>query len=139
MLVRNFLIAVGLILVLASFTLSIIPSGVYSWPKENKGIILDGEAFDMKSLQLSANVITKGQKKIKVKASDTEEQLLLVKSGMLTVSLHDSVYTIKKGSVALILPGDSYALENTENISAEYYLMKYSSKTPIDPTRGKSS
>ncbi len=92
----------------------------------------------MKHLQLSANVVNRNQKKINVTVPDKEEQLLLVKSGTLTVSLHDSLYSIEKGSIALVLPGDVYTLENKEGVSVEYYLMKYSSKTPVDLARGKS-
>src|SRR5688572_20905683 len=106
---KIFLVGVCLIIPVFGFTQKVISSGVYSWPKEDKGFLVDGVAHDMKHLAVSAKAVPLGKGKTKIKAKENE-QLLIVRSGVLTIYLQDSTYTVGTGSVALIIPGDAYSL-----------------------------
>src|SRR5688572_7856969 len=132
---KRFLIAALLISSVAGFCQSPVPSGVYAWPAKDKGTLLNGVARDMRHLELTAQAVQSGKKKTTIKPT-TEEQLLIVRSGTVTIHLNDSVYSIGTGSIALIIPGDSYAVENKGSTHATYYLMKYAAENP-DADRAK--
>lgn len=80
-----------------------------------------------------------GKKTLKTTVAVNEEHLLIVKSGTIEISFHDSTYIIPAGSIALLLPGEKYKVNNRGSSVADYYLMKYRSKLPPDPERGKNA
>ena len=124
-----------------------IPSGIYSWkrPVQNvqknilTSVLFEGSAHDLKFLQMSANALLPAKTKNNLQVPDDEEHLLLMKTGTLTIGLKDSSWSIGAGSIALLMPGEKYSLQNSNQDSCNYYLMKYSSKLPINTTRGKTS
>jgi len=124
-----------------------VQSKMYAWKKPvnkiDKNIfsttLLEGSVYDMEYLQMSSNAITPGKKKISLKVPGNEEHLLLMKSGKLTISIKDSTWTLGGGSIALLMPGENYAIQNATSDSCTYYLMKYRSKLPMDVARGNSS
>lgn len=124
-----------------------IQAGVYSW-KENahsgkknivSTVMFEGSTHDMAYLQMNSSAILPSKNKTSVNVPKDEEQLLMVKSGKLSVGLRDSNFTIGTGSIALIMPGDTYYLQNAGNDSCTFYLMKYRSKIPVDLDRKISS
>ena len=122
-----------------------IAAGVYEWKKPSalqgkvkSSILFEGSATDMEYLQMNACSIA-GGKVIEFRAPENEERLLIVRSGVLVLQLNDSSFTVSKGSVALILPGDRYSLRPKVSYQCQYYLMKYRSKNPVDRARGKNS
>jgi (S)-ureidoglycine aminohydrolase len=64
---------------------------------------------------------------------------LLIKHGLLTLQIKDSTWTLGPGSVALLLPGEKFSLQNQGADECTFYVMKYRSKFPIDTIRAKSS
>jgi (S)-ureidoglycine aminohydrolase len=123
----------------------LIKDGVYRWPsindpgkKNTSMIMLSGSAHDLSSIDVSAQLLAP-EKKGQIQVPNAEEHLLLVKSGTLTVSLNDTTYALDKGSIAMIMPGEKYFLQNNGVTSCEFHLMKYKSKLPADPGRGQSS
>lgn len=117
----------------------LIPAGVYAWPSANAGLIFQGEADALQNLEIVANTIPSGASGTMIRTISNEEQLLLVRSGHLTIHMNDSMFTIGKGSIAMILPGTQYAIQNDGSMPAQYYMMKYTSKATSDPERGKSA
>jgi (S)-ureidoglycine aminohydrolase len=122
---------------------SSIKAGVYSWPtfsdqKNGSKIFLTGSAYDLSLLEIAAHLLG-SQKKSHVRVLNTEEHLLLIKSGVLTITLHDSIFSLGKGSIAMFMPGEKYSVQNTETIPCEFHLMKYTAKLPTDLARGNSS
>lgn len=123
-----------------------ISSRVYDWKqpaKTNKGIsssvLFEGSAFDMEWLQMNANALAGSSGKTEVRVPKNEEHLYIIKKGTLEVLAGDSSYSLKPGSVVVIMPGKTFFLQNTQNSSCEYYVMKYRSKLPIDNERGKNA
>lgn len=127
--------------------LSPIPSVMYSWekPVEKSGknitttTLFTGSAFDMAYLEMCANTIVSSKKHTSLRVPRNEEHLILVKSGVLLISTKDSIWSVGPGSIALLMPAQRYSLRNVMNDPGNYYLMKYRSKLPADPQRGKSS
>ena len=121
-------------------------SGIYSWKAPIREIqkniltttLFEGKVHDMEWLQMNANEI-KTSKKIKQQVPPNEEHLLIVKSGTITISLKDSTWTIGAGSLALLMPGEKYTLQNNSAKAGNFYEMKYRSKAPMDMARGKDA
>jgi (S)-ureidoglycine aminohydrolase len=145
---KKLLLAVIFLIPVISFCqLNPVQSKMYSWKKPANKItqnilsttLIEGPAYDMEYLQMNAIAVTPGKKKINLQVPDNEEHLLLMKSGKLTISIKDSTWTIAGGSIALLMPGEMYTVQNATNDSCTYYLMKYRSKSPIDIARGNGS
>ena len=122
-------------------------SGKYSWKEptgqKRKNIfsvaLFEGKAHDMEWLQVSAVVIIPVLEKNDMEVPVNEEHLLIIKSGTLTIIIKDSTYTIGAGSIALLMPGEVYSIQNQGNDSCRYYVLKYRSRLPVNTERGKTS
>lgn len=124
-----------------------IQAGVYPWKevahpsKKNiaSAVMFEGSTHDMAYLRMCSSVIFPLKVKSAITVPADEEQLLIVKSGNLSVGLRDSNYTIGPKSIALIMPGDTYYLNNSGNASCTFYVMMYRSKMPVDLGKKQSS
>lgn len=67
------------------------------------------------------------------------ERIIIVKEGRLKITLNGKSEDINPGSVALIMPDDRCAIENTGLLPATFFSVKYKSKLPVDLARGKSA
>lgn len=119
-----------------------VTAGLYSWPGPGDGgkknmntVMLAGTAHDLAQLKVSANMMTPGNKKV-IQVPATEEHLLLVKDGIVTITLNDSSFSIGKGSVAMIMPDVKYALQNLGTTACQFQLMQYTPKLPVNMDRG---
>jgi (S)-ureidoglycine aminohydrolase len=120
---------------------------MYSWKAPSKKVgqnlfsstLFEGSVYDMEYLQMSANAITPAKKATSAEVSKNEEHLLLVKDGVLTITIKDSTWSIGGGSIALLMPGEKYLIQNKTPDSCTYYLMNYRSKQPMDAARGTNS
>ena len=136
-----------LVPVIALCQLAPVQSKMYSWKKPTDRIkqnmfsttLLEGSVHDMEYLQMNAVAVTSGKKKIDLQVPGNEEHLLLMKSGKLTIAVKDSTWNIGAGSIALLMPGEKYGVQNATSDSCTYYLMKYRSKQPMDVARGTGS
>jgi (S)-ureidoglycine aminohydrolase len=127
--------------------LPVVPSQMYSWKKPEKKIsqhifsttLFEGTVHDMEYMQMNANVIIPSKKKTSLHVPGNEEHLWIIKSGVLTIGFKDSTWSVGGGSIALLMPGEKYSIQNTTKDSCTYYVMKYRSKLPKDVARGNSS
>ena len=124
-----------------------LSSGVYPWKepkdKDNKNIstviLFEGKVHDMEWMQMSGNMIMTSKTKINFAVPVNEEHLMIIKSGNIMLVIKDSTYSIGAGSVALLMPGETFSLQSEGSASCKFYVMKYKSKLPIDVVRGKTS
>ncbi|GAB3046376.1 cupin [Spirosoma pulveris] len=61
-----------------------------------------------------------------------EEAILFVKSGELTLTFGKNHKTLLPGSVAMIMPGDEYQIDNKANQTLVYYQIRYTSNEMPD-------
>ncbi len=124
-----------------------ITSTKYAWEEPRKevapgiysDVLFEGQAYDFEFLQMNATTIAGNTPARSFKVPSGEEHLILLKDGLLTISFNDSTWTIGKGSVALMMPGTSYTLQNKSGEKSSFYVMKYRSKADPDPERGNKS
>lgn len=97
-------------------------------------ILFKGSTYDLSEVKMASSIIS-GSKKIQLQHA-SGECLLIVKSGTLLLRMKDSSWVLDKGSIALIMPGENYVLQNTSAIPCEFYTMTYASKKQEDKQRG---
>ena len=120
-----------------------IPSNVYRWneaPVTKKAnaeqrTILDGQTTDFRHLRVHATTLPPGQAPHPAHRHDDEE-LIIIKTGELTVTIEGKTKTLGPGSVALMMPGDEHGFENRGATPATYHVMRYASREPVDRERG---
>ena len=117
----------------------LIPSAVYDWNRspvmkqagfEDK-TILEGTTRDYASLSVHAITLFAHQPSQPVQQLD-EEALIIVKTGALTLQLGNRNKVLGPGSVVVIMPGDSYRLDNKTTEPLTYYIMRYTSNEVPD-------
>jgi (S)-ureidoglycine aminohydrolase len=141
---KTFLITIFLVPIFTFAQRDSLFPGVYSWKEPVKDnskastLLFEGSTYDMQWLQMTANVIPPSKSKTKIQVPANEEQLVIIKSGNLTIG-RDSTYSIGAGSVALLMPGESFLIQNNDQASCSYYVMKYRSKKPLDVNRGTAA
>jgi len=136
-----------LLVCLGSMAQTNIASTVYTWKQPSKmagkymlsTALVEGSAYEMAYLQVSANAILPTKKPLHLQVPDTEEHLLFIKEGTLRIELDDSTSTIGNRSLVLLMPGEKYSFQNVTTDTAYYFLMKYRATKPVDQARGKSS
>jgi len=122
-------------------------SGTYSWKQPaqpakdhlSSAILFEGMVHDFEWVQMSANTLSSAMKKTNFHVPANQEYLFFIKSGSLTISFHDSDFLITPGSVAMLIPGEKYTIENSGKSTCDFYLFKYRSKLPVDMERGKEN
>jgi (S)-ureidoglycine aminohydrolase len=119
-----------------------VESKAYAWrkPANKAGSVFstplfEGSARDMAFIQMSANALTSAQR-VDLETPANEEQLLLVRSGLLSVTLGDSTWKLGKASVAVLLPAQKFSLQNVGSDSCTFFLLKYRSTLAKDNQRG---
>lgn len=117
--------------------LPLIASKKYSWktPTEKvkkdlrTAVILEGGAHDMEVLRVLARSLQPSGRKTELQVPRNEEHLIIVKSGRLSVTFHDSTWHLGPGSVALLVPGTSYRIQNEGDVENTHYLMQYRARS----------
>ncbi len=123
-----------------------VASGVYRWattPVVQKAgsaqrVLLEGSTVDFRHLRLHATTVPAHQAPHPAHKHDDEE-LIIIKSGELTVTIAGKTTTLGPGSVALMVPGDEHGFENRGNEPATYYVMRYEARQPPDRERGRNA
>lgn len=139
-----FLLLLALPLFTAAQQDTILPA-VYKWqdPGISKSsfatkVLFEGKTYDMEWLQMTANNISP-KSRSKAKVDNDEEQLLMVKSGILTIIIRDSTWSLTGGSAVLLMPKEKYIIANKETTACSYYIMRYRPKSSLDRGRGQNA
>jgi (S)-ureidoglycine aminohydrolase len=128
-------------------SLTKIASRVYVWdglPVEEKETgqtrpILAGSTTHLEYFEIHATTLKPNMDPQPAHVHDDLEELIIVKEGVVAITIENDRKVLGPGSVALILPGDKHGVENDEDAPATYYILKYQSKLPMDLERGKKA
>lgn len=101
--------------------------------------ILEGSTTDLEYLTIDAITLEPGATSHADQAHNALEELVIVKEGILKVSIEGEESLVGPGSVAVFLPGDGHGLENAGDTPVTYYVFQYRSKAPVDVARGKGA
>lgn len=120
----------------------VVESRVYPWAdaeveKTKTGEvreILEGSSLDLDDLEVEAFTIAPG-KSGHVNEIHDEEELVIIKSGRLDITIGDTTTTLGPGSVAVFIPGHAHSIANNSDAPATYFLFEYESVATADPGR----
>ncbi|HLO81978.1 MAG TPA: cupin domain-containing protein [Chitinophagaceae bacterium] len=122
------------------FFLSVInapidPVASASYPWKADATIFKGKGAVLAYHELKGNSMKLGD--MKFYKADRMERFFIVKKGPVEVVLGSKKYSIDKGSVIFLLPGDKVAFGTDGKNDVEFYEMVYSSIQKPDSARGK--
>ena len=117
---------------------------VYSWDTSatNKIIIrniFSGSGTILSLHEINGIILPKGKSITYKGDSNGNELFFIIKNGPVTVNLNNQSYSLNRGSVVVVLPGDKISIKNTGDKVASFYEMKYYSKEAPNAERGKKA
>ncbi len=130
----------GLLLMLYSLALTgtgtdPIVSGSFPWKAD--ATIFKGKGAILAYHELKGNSMKPGD--MKFYKADRMERFFIVKKGPVEVILGNKKYSVDKGSVIFLLPGDKLAFGTDGKNDVEFYEMVYSSIQKPDSARGREA
>lgn len=121
-----------------------VKSGVYRWADHPVKVsedresrkILEGTSAHLDYLEIHATTQSVGAKPGPAHANENIEEMIIVKDGLLKVTIEDQSTILGAGSVILLMPRQMHSLENAGDVPLTYYVMRYRSKKPMNLERG---
>lgn len=105
--------------------------------KRERRPIFKGETDHLSYFEIHATTLLPNKKPHEIHEHSDLEELIIVKEGQLEITIGNKSKELGPGSIALAIPGDKHGLQNIGTTPASYYTMRYSSKSPVNITRGK--
>ena len=113
-----------------------VKSAVYAWntlqAKNEKASIsrqiFKGKTLDLSYFEMHATTLRPGKAPHPAHTHGDTEEVIIVKQGMIKVTINGNSTTIGPSSVAVIMPGDKHGIENAGNKNATYYIIKMKSQ-----------
>ena len=112
-----------------------LPSASYPWKAD--ATIFKGSGAVLRNHELKGHTMNAGD--MKFYKADHMERFFIVKKGPVEVVLGNKKYSVNKGSVIFLLPGDKIAFGTDGRSNVEFYEMVYSSIQKTDTTRGRAA
>ena len=113
-----------------------LPPRIYNWDslkpkKEESGIrreILEGSTTSLTHFEIHASTLESAKISFQQRPQEGIEELVIIKEGLLKVTIKDTTKTLGRGSIVFIMPNDAIRIENIPNSPATYYVLSYQSK-----------
>lgn len=100
--------------------------------------IMDGSSVLLSNLEAHLTILQPGQAAHPPHTHTNTEELIIVKEGLLKVTIKGQSKLLSAGGLALSLPGDEHGAVNAGTAKAAYYVIKYT-KPEINAQRGLSN
>lgn len=118
------------------YYLSKLPAVKEGWGKRIR--IMDGRTRYIPDFEVSHIQLEPG-KSINPHSYTEAEELLIVKKGVIKVTIAEQTKTLDPGAVAMAMPGAEIFITNTGTVTAGYYLLKYTSVGAVNHGRAKAA
>lgn len=121
-----------------------VKNGVYRWAdhpvklgelRESRRI-LEGTSAHLEYFRMHATTQYVGAKPGKAHANEDMEEVLIVKEGLMKLTIEGKSTIMGAGSVMLLMPQQMHSLENVGDTPLTYFVMKYKSKKKMQIERG---
>ena len=99
--------------------------------------LMEGETRHFENFEIHTIMLEPGKTSDESNIHKVSEEIIFVREGKLKISVNAESKVVGSGSVALIMPGDNYELENPGTANTTFYVISYKSKQPINEERGK--
>lgn len=123
-----------------------VKEGVYRWSElpvvsaENKEtrVILEGVSPHFEYLEIHATTQLPGAIPNPPNANDAIEECIIVKEGLMKVTINGKSQIVGPESVILFMPKELHAIENAGDSNLTYYVLSYKSKKTINIERAQA-
>ncbi|MEO5682280.1 MAG: cupin domain-containing protein [Chitinophagaceae bacterium] len=100
--------------------------------------MMDGSTSRLSNLEAHLTILQPGQAAHPPHTHANTEELIIVKEGVVAVTIKGKTKLLSAGGLALSLPGDAHGAINAGKTNASYYVIKYT-KAAVDAGRGESA
>lgn len=100
--------------------------------------IMDGSTLLLSNLEAHLTILQPGQAAHPPHTHTNTEELIIVKEGLLKVTIKGQSKLLSAGGLALSLPGDEHGAVNAGTGTASYYVIKYT-RPAVDAQRGQAN
>ncbi|MES1220436.1 MAG: cupin domain-containing protein [Bacteroidota bacterium] len=101
--------------------------------------VMDGSTSVMANIEVHLTILEPGKAAHPPHTHTNQEELIIVKQGLVKVTIKGKSKTLSAGGLALALPGDEHGAVNAGKTKAEYYIVKYTTRKPVDAERGEKA
>ena len=111
-----------------------LPASVFTFDDISQYKVAGSTRF-LESFEVDVFTLKPG-KKIRKVSTPGAEDLIIVKEGLLGINPKDKVNVIGPGSIAYIMPDETYTIRNEDSKNTVFYRLKFKPKNPLDMPRG---
>jgi len=97
--------------------------------------IFKGHTLDLDYFEMHATTLEPGQAPHSAHTHGDTEEVIIVKKGIVKVTVNGHSTTLGPSSVAVIMPGDEHGIENAGTENATYYIVKMKSQNATNRER----
>ncbi|MEP6748374.1 MAG: cupin domain-containing protein [Bacteroidota bacterium] len=101
--------------------------------------VMDGSTSVLANIEVHLTILEPGKAAHPPHTHTNQEELIIVKEGLLKVTIAGKSKLLSAGGLALSLPGDEHGAMNAGKKKAAYYIVKYTTRTPVDTARGRNA
>ena len=101
--------------------------------------ILKGSTLDLAYFEMHATTLQPGKAPHPAHTHGDTEEIIIVKQGMVKITINGNSTTLGPSSVAVIMPGDKHGIENAGKKNATYYIVKMKSQYPTNRERANKA
>ncbi|MEO6317062.1 MAG: cupin domain-containing protein [Chitinophagaceae bacterium] len=98
--------------------------------------IMDGSTSVLANLEVHLTELKPGKAAHPPHTHSNTEELIIVKEGLLKVTIRGKTKLLSAGGLAYSLPGDEHGAVNAGKTKAAYYIVKYTTRHDVDADRG---
>lgn len=122
-----------------------VKDGVYIWNELDVNIgedrqsrtVFNGVSTHLEYFKIHATTQLPNAKSNKPKANDDVEECIIIKEGLMKITIEGKSDVLGAGSVVLLMPKQMHTIENVGNGNLTYYVMAYKSRKPMNIERGE--
>src|SRR5450432_1512545 len=100
---------------------------------------MDGRTSVLANIEAHLTTLEPGKAAHPPHTHTNQEELIIVKEGLINVTIKGKTKLLSAGGVAYSIPGDEHGAVNAGKSKASYYLVKYTTLTPVDAKRGEKA
>jgi (S)-ureidoglycine aminohydrolase len=123
-----------------------LPPAVYYWEKpeaskedtRTRRQVLEGSTTSLSYFEVHTSTLEPGLASHPPHTHADFEELIIVKEGLIKITIGLVSKELGPGSVVFAMPDDEHGIENAGNKPATYYILKYKGRMP-NPERGKQA
>ncbi|MEO5595451.1 MAG: cupin domain-containing protein [Chitinophagaceae bacterium] len=101
--------------------------------------VMDGSTSVLANLEVHLTTLEPGKAAHPPHTHTNQEELIIVKEGLLKVTIKGKTKLLSAGGLAYSFPGDEHGAVNAGKTKTSYYIVKYTTHNAVNTGRGESA